>query len=55
MLRDRLVCGVNDAGIQKRFLAEPKLTYEQSVELSLAMERAAKNMKELSIIRQRRL
>ena len=49
MLRDRLVCGINDAGIQKRLLAEPKVTYEKSVELSLAMERAAKNMKELSI------
>ena len=27
MLRDRMVCGVNDNTIQKQLLAEPKLTF----------------------------
>ena len=31
MIRDRLVCGVNDAAIQKRLLAEPAPTYSKSV------------------------
>ena len=49
MLRDRLVCGINDAAIQKRLLAEPSLSYEKAVELSLAMERTAQNIKELRV------
>ena len=28
MLRDRLVTGIHDDGIQKKLLAEPKLTYK---------------------------
>ena len=29
MLRDRLVCGINHEGIQRKLLAEKKLTYEK--------------------------
>lgn len=31
ILRDRLVCGVNHEGIQKRLLAEKKLTYSKGI------------------------
>ena len=34
MIRDRLVCGINDGAIQKRLLAEPKLTYAKAVEIA---------------------
>ena len=47
MLRDRLVCGVNDPQIQKRLLAEDKLTFKKALEISLALEAATKNTKQL--------
>ena len=47
MIRDRLVCGVNDSAIQKRLLAEPGLTYEKAVELALSAETAAQSVREL--------
>lgn len=45
MLRDRLVCGINDGSIQKRLLAESKLTYQKAVELAQGLEAADKNAK----------
>ena len=47
MLRDRLVCGIRDEAIQKRLLAESKLTYQTAVELAQSQERTAQNVKEL--------
>ena len=48
MLRDRLVCGVNDDRIQLKLLAEKDtLTFENAMELALAMEAASKNAKDL--------
>ena len=47
MLRDRLVCGINNHQIQKRLLAEPDLKYQKAVELALAMESASKNVGDL--------
>ena len=47
MIRDRLVCGIKDDSIQRRLLAEPKLTYKRAVELAQGMERAAENVQEL--------
>jgi len=47
MLRDRIVCGINDSTIQKRLLAESKLTYQQALDLARGLETAAKNVKEL--------
>ena len=47
MLRDRIVCGINDDAIQKRLLAEPALNYEKAVEMAMNMETAAQSMKEL--------
>ena len=47
MLRDRLVCGINDEAIQRRLLGESKLTYRKKVEIAQNQERAEKNVKEL--------
>ena len=47
MLRDRLVCGINEEHIQKRLLSKPNLTLQRAVELSESLETAAKNAQEL--------
>ena len=47
MIRDRLVCGINDDGIQRRLLAEQDLTYKKVVELAQSLETAMQNMKDL--------
>ena len=47
MLRDRLVCGVNNEKIQLRLLAEPDLTYARSLQLAQAMEIAEKDRQQL--------
>ena len=47
MIRDCLVCGINDEAMQKCLLAEPKLTYKRAVELAQSLEWADKNVKEL--------
>ena len=49
MLRDRLVCGVNDRAIQKQLLAQPGLTHQKAVELALSAETAAQSMRELGL------
>ena len=38
MLRDRLVCGVNHAGIQRKLLAQADLTFETAYTLALSVE-----------------
>ena len=48
MLRDRLVCGVNHASIQRQLLAEKDLTYEKALELAQAYEAAEKSTRELA-------
>ena len=47
MLRDRLVCGINDPAIQKRLLAEPDLTFNKALALAQGLETAAKDVNEL--------
>ena len=47
MLRDRLVCGVRDIRIQRRLLAEPKLTLKGALDLPLAFEAADKDASEI--------
>lgn len=47
MLRDRLVCGVNDERYQRRLLSESKLTFEKAFELAQSMELADQNLREL--------
>ncbi|KAK8772157.1 hypothetical protein V5799_024599 [Amblyomma americanum] len=43
MLQDRLVCGINDASMQRRLLEEPNLTFESPVKLLIAMETAKRD------------
>ena len=47
MLRDRLVTGIKDDGIQKKLLAEPKLTYKRALEIAQGCEEAEKNLREM--------
>ena len=47
ILRDRLVCGVQDIRIQRRLLAEPKLTLQRAFDLALAIEAAEKDASEI--------
>ena len=47
MLRDRLVCGVNDEKIQNCLLSESGLTYQKALGLAQSLETAAQNLKEL--------
>jgi len=47
ILRDRIVCGINDGVIQRRLLSEKELTFKTALEIIQGMESAAKNVKEL--------
>ena len=47
MLRDRIVCGINNDRIQQRLLSEKGLTYKKALELSQGLETAAKSVCEL--------
>ena len=47
MIRDRLVCGVNDDAIQRRLLAEPQLDCKKALEIAIGVETASKNLREL--------
>ena len=47
MLRDRLVCGIRDAKVQRQLLAEPDLKFKKALELSQAAEAAERDTEEL--------
>ena len=47
MLRDRIVCGINDPRIQRSLLAERELTYKSAFELAQSMETADQNTNDL--------
>lgn len=47
MLRDRLVCGVNDDRMQRRLLSEVDLTFDKAMKLCQAMESASKDVRDL--------
>jgi hypothetical protein len=47
MLRDRLVCGINNDSIQRRLLGEVTLTFKKALEIAHAMETAAINSKDI--------
>ena len=49
MLRDRLVCGINDDRIQRRLLSETNLNFESALNLAQAMESANKNVQDLQL------
>jgi len=44
MLCDHLVTEIMDDGIQKKLLAEPKLTYKRALEIAQGCEEAEKNL-----------
>ena len=46
-LRDRLVCGIKNANIQKRLLSESDLKLDKAIEIATAMETAARDAVEL--------
>ena len=46
-LRDQLVCGLRHETIQKKLLAEDKLTFKKACEIAQAMELADRNANEL--------
>ncbi|XP_067104154.1 uncharacterized protein [Osmerus mordax] len=47
MLRDRLVCGINNDRIQLKLLSETGLTFERALVLAQAMETATKDVREI--------
>ena len=49
MLRDRLVCGINNDRIQRRLLAETDLKYKKAVEIALAIESTSKHVGDLYV------
>lgn len=49
MLRDRLVCGINDEQIQRRLLAETTLDFKKAMKIATSMEAAVQNAKDLSL------
>ena len=47
MLRDRLVCGIDDERIQRSLLAEKELPFARALDLARAVETAGKNTEEI--------
>ena len=47
LLRDCIVCGINDDHVQRRLLSEKALTFEKVLELAVSLETAKKNVSEL--------
>lgn len=47
MLRDRLVCGIDEDRIQRRLLSETNLTFETAFKIAVATEAASKNVLDL--------
>ena len=53
MIRDRLVCGINDENTQRLLLAEKELTYDKALEIARSQEAAAQNVLTLRGMRNR--
>ncbi len=49
MLRDRLVCGINEGRLQRRLLAETTLSFSKVLSLAQAYESAEKNAHDLHL------
>lgn len=47
MLRDRLICGVNHSGIQRKLLSEGDITYTQAFTIAQSIEAAERDAKKL--------
>ena len=48
MLRDCLVCGIRDKGVQCRLLRETDLTFDKALETALATETAERDSRRLT-------
>ena len=48
MLRDRLVCGTSNKGIQRRLLQQAELTFDKAMEMAQAAEAAEKDSERLT-------
>lgn len=48
MLRDRLVCGVNNETMQKRLLAESELTFDSALKITTSMEAATQGAQQIT-------
>ena len=53
MLRDRLVCGVNNDTIQRRLLSEKELDYDKAYTLALSIEASERDSKHLKAVSQK--
>ena len=53
IIRDRLVCGINDENTQRLLLAEKDLTYAKALEIAVSQEAAAQNVQTLRGMRGR--
>ena len=47
VLYDKIVCGIQDKAMQRKLLAESKLTLPHATEIALAMVATAKNASDL--------
>ncbi|KAL1415803.1 hypothetical protein MTO96_006582 [Rhipicephalus appendiculatus] len=47
MLRDRLVCGLRDAGVRRNLLARSTLTLQEAEDAALAAEMATRNVQQM--------
>ncbi|XP_038643484.1 uncharacterized protein LOC119959009 [Scyliorhinus canicula] len=47
MLRDRLVCGINNVATQRKLLTEPTLTFQQAIQIVFSRESAERGVQEL--------
>ena len=47
MLRDRLVCVIQNGNIQQKLQAEVTIMFERSMQISLMLERVEKNLRDL--------
>ena len=48
MLRDRLICGVNHPGIQRKLLSEGEISYDQALALAQSIETAEQDAEKLA-------
>ena len=48
MIRDRLVCGINDSQIQQRLLIEPNLLLSKATQLAQGIELAKQDSAEMN-------
>ena len=51
MLRDRLVCGLQDERTRRRLFARKKLSFNEAMEEALVAEAAAANTKAVRLVR----